>query len=163
MAILDSPPMQFSPLTLMHIPHVLHIEQEAYPEPWSFNMLRQEISNENGYFCLIHSEEQLMGYGGFWMLLDEAHITRVTIIAPLRGRGFSKVLMNHLLEKARERDAKFVRLEVRESNTPAIRLYSGLGFSSEGRRIGYYQRTNENALLMSRPLCPFPKREASLP
>ena len=40
-----------------------------------------------------------------------------------------------------------VLLEVRESNTPARRLYEKLGFALEGRRPGYYQDPGEDALL----------------
>lgn len=158
MAAIEQAAYHFTPLTLNHIPHVAHIEQEAYPEPWTFNMLRQEIDSERGYFCLMYSGERIAGYGGFWMLLDEAHITRVTIVSDLRGQGLSKILMKHLLNQAMLRDARFVRLEVREKNEYAIRLYQGLGFEEDGIRRGYYQRTNENAVLMSRALCPFPHK-----
>ena len=137
-----------------HIPHVLHIERDAYPEPWTFNMLRDEVDQAARYFCLMYEQDILVGYGGFWMLLDEAHITRVTIVNEQRGRGLSKILTQHILERASVSGARYARLEVRESNTPAIRLYESLGFVQDGFRKGYYQHTNENAILMSKELEP---------
>jgi len=152
MAIQEQYALSFIPLTLEHIPLVLHIERDAYPEPWTFNMLRDEVDQQARYFCLMYRKGVLAGYGGFWLLLDEAHITRVTIVNEYRGRGLSKFLMAHILAQAQKNGARIARLEVREKNLPAIRLYDGLGFMREGIRKGYYQHTNENALLMSKEL-----------
>lgn len=152
MAIQEQQTLYFTPLTLDHVPHVLHIERDAYPEPWTFNMLRDEVDQASRYFCLMYEQDILVGYGGFWMLLDEAHITRVTIVSEQRGRGLSRILTHHILDKAVASGARYARLEVRENNTPALRLYDGLGFIRDGLRKGYYQHTNENAILMSKSL-----------
>lgn len=152
MAIQEQHALLFTPLTLDHIPHVLHIERDAYPEPWTFNMLRDEVDQAARYFCLMYRSGTLVGYGGFWLLLDEAHITRITIVKEYRGRGLSKFLMTHILVQAKNSGARIARLEVREKNLPAIRLYDGLGFVREGLRKGYYQHTKEDALLMSKEL-----------
>lgn len=152
MAIQEQHALFFTPLTLDHIPHVLHIERDAYPEPWTFNMLRDEVDQVARYFCLMYRKGILCGYGGFWLLLDEAHITRVTIVKEYRARGLSKFLMTHLMAQAKKSGAGVARLEVRENNIPAIRLYDGLGFVREGIRRGYYQHSNANALIMSKTL-----------
>jgi len=130
----------------------MHIEGEAYPEPWTYQMFRQELDNGQGYFCVMYFNEEIAGYGGFWLLLDEAHITRVTTVSRLRGMGLGRRLMRHLLETASERGAVVARLEVRESNAAALHLYESLGFLREGRRKAYYQNTNEDAIVMVRKL-----------
>ena len=43
---------------------------------------------------------------------------------------------------------KFITLEVRVGNIPAIGLYEKYGFKSLGVRKGYYQDNNEDALIM---------------
>ena len=43
---------------------------------------------------------------------------------------------------------KYLTLEVRVSNIPAIKLYEKYGFQSLGTRKGYYQDNNEDALIM---------------
>lgn len=144
----ESIALQFYPLALEHIPIVLHAECEAYPEPWNYNMLRQELDNPNAFFCVMYLGDEFAGYGGYWYMVDEAHITRVTVVPPLRGRGYSRRLMLHIMAHAEKRAVEAIRLEVREHNYPAIRLYESLGFSHAGRRMGYYQSTNENALVM---------------
>ena len=153
MVIQEQQGLYFTPLTLAHIPQVLPIEQDAYPEPWTFNMLHDEINRAARYFCLMYEEGgALLGYGGFWILIDEAHITRITIAKEYQGRGLSKLLMKHLQQEAEASDVRYMRLEVRENNIPAIRLYNGLNFVQDGMRKGYYRHTNENAILMSKEL-----------
>ena len=43
---------------------------------------------------------------------------------------------------------KYLTLEVRVSNEPAIKLYEKYGLKSLGIRKGYYQDNNEDALIM---------------
>lgn len=138
----------FLPLDLEHIPLIIPIENEAYPEPWSYNMFRQELENEMSYFCVMFLPNILSGYGGYWLIADEAHLTRVTIAPQFRGYGLSKKLMAHLQETARTQGATTLRLEVRETNLPAIGLYYTLGFIEEGRRKAYYRNSNEDAIVM---------------
>lgn len=152
MAAMEHVSLIFSPFAMDHIPAVMHIESEAYPEPWTYQMFRQELENRQGYFCVMYFNEEIAGYGGFWLLLDEAHITRVTAVSRLRGMGLGRRMMQHLLEIATERGAVVARLEVRESNLAALHLYESLGFLREGRRKAYYQNTNEDAIVMVKKL-----------
>lgn len=152
MAASEAAPLSFSRLSQEYIPAVMQIETEAYPDPWTYNMFRQEIYNENSHFYLLFSGNVLAGYGGFWLLLDEIHITRMTIIPALRGRGLAKQLMGYLFDVARKCGAETARLEVRESNRTALRLYESLGFVQEGCRKAYYRHSNEDAIVMARAI-----------
>lgn len=141
--------LRFEPLAAPYVPWLQMLELEAYPEPWTPQMLYDEINNTCGYFCLMFLGNEPVGYGGFWLLVDEAHITRVTVVPSRRGQGLGCRLMHHLLSTAVERGAAFARLEVRASNHAAIRLYRNLGFMQEGVRFGYYRTNEEDALVMS--------------
>ncbi len=142
--------LSFLPLSLLYIPQVMEIEIESYPDPWTHTMFRQEIFNECSYFHLMFLNEILAGYGGFWLIIDEMHLTRVTIAPALCGQGLAKILMEHLFDVARKHGATRALLEVRESNSRALRLYEGLGFVQDGRRKAYYQSTNEDAIVMTK-------------
>ncbi|HOH31660.1 MAG TPA: ribosomal protein S18-alanine N-acetyltransferase [Candidatus Hydrogenedentes bacterium] len=152
MAASEHEPLSFSRLAPHHIPLLIPLETESYPEPWTFNMFLQEVSNENSRFFLMFEGSRLAGYGGFWLLMDEIHITRVTIAPSLRGRGLAKSLMEYLFKAAHQCGAHSAWLEVRASNLRAIRLYEGLGFVHKGCRKAYYQRTNEDAMVMARTI-----------
>lgn len=130
------------------IPLLLPLEQEAYPDPWTHGMFRQELTNGSSHFYVGLLDGQVVAYGGFWLVLDEAHVTKVTVAAPFRGRGYGRALMNFLLEESLRLEAATVRLEVRESNASAQALYLDLGFEISGVRKNYYTRSQEDAVVM---------------
>jgi ribosomal-protein-alanine N-acetyltransferase len=145
---------RFERLAPVHISRIQVIENEAYPDPWTFNMFKQELENRTSYFCVLLIDESIGGYGGFWHVIDEIHITKVTVAQPFRGLGYGRVLMNHLIEEGCGLEATYARLEVREANVVAQELYRSLGFQPVGLRKGYYAKTNESAVVMVKDLQP---------
>ncbi|HNR35522.1 MAG TPA: ribosomal protein S18-alanine N-acetyltransferase [Candidatus Hydrogenedentes bacterium] len=134
-----------------HLPEVLAIECEAYPDPWSERMFRQEIEQNVSYFYVMLFEGRVAGYVGFWLVVDEAHITSVTVRDCYRRRGFGRRAMEFILERAKRLGVTQVTLEVRASNLRAQALYTGMGFEVLYRRRNYYNN-REDALVMARPL-----------
>ena len=130
----------------------MDIEREAYPDPWTLSMFREEIRNEVSHFFVALLGDELVAYGGFWLVLEEAHITSVTVRDTYRGRGLGRCLMTFLLEEAGRLGARTATLEVRVSNVVAQRLYLSEGFRAVGIRRGYYPRTREDALVMFKEL-----------
>jgi ribosomal-protein-alanine N-acetyltransferase len=135
-----------------HIDLLMPIEIEAYPDPWTHGMFRQELTNATSNFFVAYLDDEIVGYCGFWLVLEESHVTKITVAEPWRGRGYGRVLLNFLLETSFARGAETIRLEVREGNLPALRLYESLGFRRVGLRRGYYAKTNETAVVMARHL-----------
>jgi ribosomal-protein-alanine N-acetyltransferase len=90
----------------------------------------------------------LVGYGGLWLMVDEAHVTSVAVRPEFRGRGLGLLLMLSLEEIALRLGARWVTLEVRVSNTVARNLYQKLGFREAGIRPRYYTDNNEDAVIM---------------
>lgn len=144
--------LTFLPLQEEYLEQILDVEMEAYPEPWTVGMFREEIRNKRSYFFVALAEDEFVGYAGFWLVLDEAHITSVTVADDYRGRGYGREQVIHLLEKALELGARSATLEVRPSNHPARKLYDSLGFRAVGMRKGYYSKTNEDAVVMMKEL-----------
>ncbi len=135
-----------------HIDRVYAMEVESYPDAWSRELFLPEINNRAGKFFVFFIEENLIGYSGYWLGGDEAHITKFTVAPPLRQRGLGTLFMNYLFEQVKKEGAKKILLEVRENNLPARCLYEKMGFQTIGTRIGYYVRTRENAVVMVRYL-----------
>jgi ribosomal-protein-alanine N-acetyltransferase len=140
--------VEFVRLAETYLDEIMEIEVEAYPEPWSRNMFRDEIRGNRSYFYVMFVENQIAGYGGFWLVLDEAHITSVTVRDRFRGRGLGRQLTRYLLDVAVQAGARLATLEVRETNTTARNLYTSLGFRQIGRRKGYYPTSGEDAIVM---------------
>ena len=93
-------------------------------------------------------DAEIIGFGGCWISFEEAQVTNIALTSAQRGRGFGKDLMTRLMCAAAARGAERMTLEVRPSNTPALRLYEGLGFAAIGVRRKYYQDNDEDAILM---------------
>jgi len=146
--------LTFVPLAEEHLKEVLAIEKEAYAEAWTLGMFRQEIRSVMSSFYVAYLDDTLIGYVGLWKVLEEAHITSVTIRKEYRGQGYGRILVSFILSLAANSGLTEATLEVRESNAPAIHLYETMGFQRTGLRKGYYAKTNENAIVMARPLEP---------
>jgi [ribosomal protein S18]-alanine N-acetyltransferase len=148
MTVTSSNKLHYEMLTKALIPKLEIIEGEAYPEPWTTGMFREEMRNKHSYFYLAYLNDTLIGYSGFWLLLDDAHITSVTVSNEHRGNGFGREQMDHLIENARTQGAVTVTLEVRHSNTTAYTMYTSFGFTEIGIRKGYYTKSKEDAIVM---------------
>ena len=90
----------------------------------------------------------MIGYGGMWLILDEAHITNIAVHPEHRRRGVGRLLMETLMKEAVILKMERMTLEVRVSNKAAISLYKSLGFEEGGIRKGYYSNDREDALIM---------------
>ena len=123
------------------------IEKKSFNDAWSVSMLEEELDNDIASYILILLDDSIIGYAGYWKVLDEADIMRIAIVPEFRGRGFSKALLARVIEHAKENGIKDVTLEVRKSNEVAINLYKSFGFTIEAIRKGYYP-DGEDAVLM---------------
>lgn len=138
------------PMQKSNVDEVIKIEEQAYGEHhWSKDSFYGELSNNLAhYYCAFDSKGELVGYAGSWRVLDEAHITTIAVKPELRRKRIGEALLNKILEDCYKNEIKYITLEVRASNKPAISLYEKYGFKSLGTRKGYYQNNNEDALIM---------------
>jgi ribosomal-protein-alanine N-acetyltransferase len=148
MSVSELTQIRFDHLEESHLDGILEIEAEAYPEPWTRGMFRDEIHNHRSMFLVATFGDEMVGYAGYWLVLDEAHITTVVVRDSYRGRGVGRQLFKHLIEVARMAGANMATLEVRTSNKPARELYSSFNFRPVGIRKGYYPKTKEDAIVM---------------
>lgn len=131
-----------------HIDELMLIEQEAFAQPWSREAYLEEAERPISHLVALVEDGRLVGYAGFWQVLDEADVNNVAVAAACRGQGLGRLLMGGLLDMARLLGCTKVNLEVRAGNAAAIALYRGCGFVACGCRPGYYQDNHEDALLM---------------
>ena len=142
-------------LTTEDIEAIVNLDRLCFGGLWSEDSYRRELTSENSYFLGIiasgaNQNREPIGFGCFWAILDEAHITLLGIHPQYQGQGWGKLLLCALLHKAREIQMARATLEVRDSNQIAIHLYEQYGFETLGRRKKYYQDTGEDGLIMWR-------------
>jgi len=120
------------------VPEVVAIERAAYQFPWSEGIFRDCL--RVGYTCRVATlGREVAGYGVMSVGAGEAHILNLCVGETFRCRGLGKGLLTLLVERAAAAGMKEAFLEVRPSNTAAIRLYLAHGFEQVGTRRGYYQ------------------------
>jgi ribosomal-protein-alanine N-acetyltransferase len=135
------------------IAHVVALERACYQFPWSEGIFRDCL--RVGYVCrIVMAAEQIIGYGVMSVGAGEAHILNLCVAQSFRCRGVGKRILDHLVERATAAGMGEAFLEVRPSNTAAIRLYLSLGFEQVGMRHGYYQAVGgrEDAAVLNLPL-----------
>jgi len=135
------------------IAEVVTIERASYQFPWSEGIFRDCL--RVGYVCRVISvSRQVMAYGVMSLGAGEAHILNLCVGETYRCRGVGRRLLSSLIERATAAGMGDAFLEVRPSNTAAIRLYLALGFEQVGMRRGYYQAVNgrEDAAVLRRAL-----------
>jgi ribosomal-protein-alanine N-acetyltransferase len=127
---------------------VVEIERACFGERWTVAAFTNELANPASSYFVGVEDGQIVGYAGYWLILEEAHITTIGTDPRLQRRGYGERMLVQLIDHAARQGAKWLTLEVRVSNEPAIKLYEKYGFTSLGRRRAYYQDNNEDALVM---------------
>lgn len=157
----------------------MDIERAAFPLPWPEQAYRHEIQhNPNSYFIVTRATTQpegngrvpatllqrllrrlpaslptadrpMVGFGGLWMIVGEAHISTIATHPQWRGMGVGELLLMSMLRDGQRHDADVATLEVRVSNLVAQNLYRKYRFEEVGRRKRYYRDNNEDALIMT--------------
>jgi len=136
------------------IPVVMEVDRLSFSLPWPERSFAFELGNQPVSHLLVadvdgDGERRLVGFIGFWLIVDEAHISTLAVHPAWRARGIGSDLLRAALRRAIEHGAQMATLEVRASNAIAISMYARHGFSVVGRRVRYYRDNDEDAILMT--------------
>lgn len=140
-------------MQLTDLPDVLRNERRGYTHPWTEGIFRDCL--RNGQECwLLMCSDQNVGHGILSVAAGESHLLNVCVHPDFQGHGFGRILVEHLLERARKGEASTIFLEVRPSNVAACELYDKLGFNEVGIRENYYPSNvgREDALVLAKEL-----------
>ncbi|OGO77276.1 MAG: hypothetical protein A2Y23_02545 [Clostridiales bacterium GWB2_37_7] len=137
------------PMELKDVDDVWEIEKLSFRTPWSRESFVEEMqTNQRARYVLAELGDTVVGYGGMWFIVDEAHITNIAVHPDYRGQKIGEKVVEAMIAAAQRESINSLTLEVRVTNTPAINLYKKLGFDEVGIRKGYYTDTGEDALIM---------------
>ncbi len=112
------------------------------PQPQPLNGWKKFIRNFNGHERPPHT---IIGYGGLWSIVDEAHISTIATHTDWRGQGYGEVLLAGMIHRAITLEAAYIVLEVRVSNTAAQNLYKKYEFTIADTKKRYYRDDGEDA------------------
>lgn len=137
------------PMELSDLDQVEEIEKKSFTTIWSKKLYRRElIENHFAHYFVIEKQNNMIGFCGIWLVLDEAQVTNIAIDPVYRGQGYGGLLFQYMLKRAIIQGAANLSLEVRKSNIQAQRLYQKFGLQPAGIRKNYYTDNNEDAIVM---------------
>lgn len=135
------------------LPDVVGIENISFTTPWSEILFFNEIYKQRSIAKVAIMEEagsaqRVVGYICADYVADEGHILNLAVHPDFRKKGIAKILVKNVLEDLEKTDCRFLYLEVRASNVAAKKLYEGFGFVIVGTRKKYYNKPEEDAVIM---------------
>lgn len=158
-------------MLLDDIHQVVAIDREAFDTPWSARSYAYEIGESSYSYMMVleHNHERpvqgwrrlvrsfngstattevrrrVIGYGGLWRIMDEAHISTIATHQDWRGKGFGELLLVAMIRRSVTLGAAYIVLEVRVSNEAAQNLYRKFNFKTVGVKNNYYRDNDEDA------------------
>lgn len=138
------------PMRPRDVPQIVRIEAEVSASPWPRHMLLAELGRPGTVDLAAVEGADVVGYVLASRYADVWHVLNVATRPDRRRRGIARRMLIELFARAGQSAHLGFTLEVRVSNTGAIRLYEQLGFLSHGVRTGYYSDNGEDALIMWR-------------
>jgi ribosomal-protein-alanine N-acetyltransferase len=128
---------------------VCAIENLCYTTPWSLNSFKHELTNKDAVLMVAVLNSEITGYICIRTILDMTHLLNIAVLPEFRLRGIGSMLLNNAIGELKrlQPDAKLT-LEVRQSNIAAIGCYEKFGFKVTGKRTKYYQKPEDDAILM---------------
>lgn len=143
--------MRIERLSASHIDGLERIENECFSEPWSRKALEDLILCDYAvYFVAVDDDGTVVGYCGMYVSFEVGSINNIGVLRSYRRQGVGALLLSHLCTYCESNGIALLTLEVRESNIPAISLYSRFGFEKVGERKNYYRKPTENGLLYNK-------------
>ncbi|WP_288314212.1 ribosomal protein S18-alanine N-acetyltransferase [uncultured Eubacterium sp.] len=128
-----------------HLDGVEKIEKTCFAHPWSREDLKNQIALDTSHFLVATVDGNVAGYMGLQIFGGEGYVTNVAVLPEYRKQGIAESLIREQMKNK----MSFITLEVRESNLPAISLYTKCGFKNVGIRPNFYSAPTENAIIMT--------------
>ena len=131
---------------------ICEIENLSFSTPWSKDDLKSTLEHDSAAIYCARSEGKICGYMILYGTLFDCDIAKIAVCPDKRRQGIGRALMEYCFDVCAGNDLDTVFLEVRESNTAAISLYTSLGFEQINTRKDYYKAPEEDAVMMRKVL-----------
>ncbi len=99
-------PLVVEPMRMADVPTVHEIERLSFSTPWPAHAFEQELTgNRMARYLVARAGERVVGFGGIWLMVDEAHITTFGVHPEWRRRGVGRQLLDRA-GRAQRADAR---------------------------------------------------------
>lgn len=138
-------------MTIEDFNNIKEVLTEEFDNFWSPATLKEELNSNNSYFLVAKANNEIIGFAGLKIILDEADIMNIVIKKNYRHNGIGSSLLDNLISYSKSLNLKSITLEVNENNLSAIRLYDKFNFDKIGIRKQYYDGKSD-AIIMTKKL-----------
>lgn len=142
--------IEIAKMELTDIPQIMALEKESGLECWAQQNYEESLKNPDYNIQVVKFEDKIIGFLSMYSASDEGYICNIAVDKAHRNYGIGTVLVEKIIEYSKQKCLKFLSLEVRESNTVAIKFYEKLGFAKLGIRKNFYSNPTEHALIMTK-------------
>jgi ribosomal-protein-alanine N-acetyltransferase len=129
---------RYAPMVDRDLDQIVAIEADIYPFPWTRGNFVDALQAGYSAWILRSDAGSIAAYGLMMIALDDAHLLNLSVARAAQRQGIGWRTLEWMAETARDHGARTMFLEVRPTNTAAIRLYRRYGFELIGTRRGYY-------------------------
>ena len=141
--------IELKEMTSSYTEGVFNVGKLSLKEAWSLDSINKELDNKNAkYIVAVTENNEVVGFIGLWMVLDEGDITNVAVHPNYRKQKIGSLLMEYVINNMKNWDISSLTLEVRKSNIAAQNLYKKFNFNVSGIRKNFYSDNNEDAYIM---------------
>lgn len=138
------------PMEPRDVKSVLAVERSAFDTGWPATAFQNELrQNKMARYIVLEDGGEVIGFGGLWLMLDDAHVVTVAVRPERRRNGLGSLIVHGLLLVAQAQGMEAATLECRSSNLAARALYARYGFYEVGLRRKYYADNQEDAVIMT--------------
>lgn len=134
-------------MTLVDFDKISPILSSDFDTFWNKHVLKSELENPSSTYFVAKNKFEIVGFAGIWRSVDDVHITDIVVKKDFRNNGIGSLLLEKLIEVAKEENYKYITLEVNNKNTIAQKLYLKYNFKEVGKRKNYYG--TDDALIMT--------------
>jgi len=121
---------------------VARIASENMTYPWSPQVFRDCLRADYHAWALTQEEgvlsHEVIGFLVALIQAEECQLMNICVDKRFRHQGYGRQILQHLIDYCRGRGVSHISLEVRKSNTDAIKIYHAFGFMEVGERKYYY-------------------------
>ena len=138
-------------MTIEDLESIKNILASDFDNFWTYAAFEQELNSEISHFVVAKNNNEIVGFAGLKVIVDEADIMNIVVKKTFRHNGIGSILLENLISYAKANNLKIITLEVNEHNLSAIRLYDKFNFDHIGIRKKYYNGESD-AIIMSKIL-----------
>lgn len=131
---------------------VLRIERASFEQPYSREIIEQELKIPAAQVWVVLHRGKIVAYIDFWVVKDEMELVSIAVSPRYKRKGVGDFMMHRMCRFADQHRARFIYLDVRQSNSAAQGLYEKFGFQKVGLRRRYYTDNREDAIIMKKEL-----------